>query len=203
MQRLSDISTIRAVMEKNGFSFSKALGQNFLINPSVCPRMAEMSGAADCAGAIEVGPGIGVLTYELSQVSKKVVTIELDKRLLPVLDETLADCDNVKVINDDVMKIDLHRVIEEEFNGEEVAVCANLPYYITSPVIMKLSEPRLPIVCTARHARVRRCQCGRAVLRRAGNFVRGQPRQLYARTECGFRRHSVAYSKRTACGCVR
>ena len=130
MQRLSDISTIRAVMEKNGFSFSKALGQNFLINPSVCPRMAEMSGAADCAGAIEVGPGIGVLTYELSQVSKKVVTIELDKRLLPVLDETLADCDNVKVINDDVMKIDLHRVIEEEFNGEEVAVCANLPYYI-------------------------------------------------------------------------
>ena len=133
MQRLSDISTIRAVMEKNGFSFSKALGQNFLINPSVCPRMAEMSGAADCAGAIEVGPGIGVLTYELSQVSKKVVTIELDKRLLPVLDETLADCDNVKVIND------------EEFNGEEVAVCANLPYYITSPVIMKLLEDRLPI----------------------------------------------------------
>ena len=145
MQRLSDISTIRAVMEKNGFSFSKALGQNFLINPSVCPRMAEMSGAADCAGAIEVGPGIGVLTYELSQVSKKVVTIELDKRLLPVLDETLADCDNVKVINDDVMKIDLHRVIEEEFNGEEVAVCANLPYYITSPVIMYLLESRIPI----------------------------------------------------------
>ena len=145
MQRLSDISTIRAVMEKNGFSFSKALGQNFLINPSVCPRMAEMSGAADCAGAIEVGPGIGVLTYELSQVAKKVVTIELDKRLLPVLDETLADCDNVKIINDDVMKIDLHRVIEEEFNGEEVAVCANLPYYITSPVIMKLLEDRLPI----------------------------------------------------------
>ncbi len=132
-------------MEKNGFSFSKALGQNFLINPSVCPRMAEMSGAADCAGAIEVGPGIGVLTYELSQVAKKVVTIELDKRLLPVLDETLADCDNVKVINDDVMKIDLHRIIEEEFNGEEVAVCANLPYYITSPVIMKLLEDRLPI----------------------------------------------------------
>ena len=94
---------------------------------------------------LEVGPGIGVLTYELSQVSKKVVTIELDKRLLPVLDETLADCDNVKVINDDVMKIDLHRVIEEEFNGEEVAVCANLPYYITSPVIMKLLEDRLPI----------------------------------------------------------
>lgn len=146
MQRLSDISTIRAVLEKNGFHFSKALGQNFLINPSVCPRMAALSGAADCAGAVEVGPGIGVLTWELSQVAKKVVSIELDKRLLPVLDETLADCDNVKILNADVMKLDLRRMIEEEFPGGEVAVCANLPYYITSPVIMRLLEERLPVM---------------------------------------------------------
>lgn len=145
MQRLSDISTIRAVMEKNGFSFSKALGQNFLINPSVCPRMAALSGAADCAGAVEVGPGIGVLTWELSQVAKKVVSVELDKRLLPVLGETLADCGNVKIVNADVMKHDLRRMIEEEFGGGQVAVCANLPYYITSPVIMRLLEERLPI----------------------------------------------------------
>lgn len=145
MQKLSDISTIRAVLEKNGFHFSKALGQNFLINPSVCPRMAALSGAADCAGAVEVGPGIGILTWELSQVAKKVVSIELDKRLLPVLDETLADCDNVKILNADVMKLDLRRMIEEEFPGGEVAVCANLPYYITSPVIMRLLEERLPV----------------------------------------------------------
>lgn len=145
MQKLSDISTIRAVLEKNGFHFSKALGQNFLINPSVCPRMAALSGAADCAGAVEVGPGIGVLTWELSQVAKKVVSIELDKRLLPVLDETLADCDNVKILNADVMKLDLRQMIEEEFPGGEVAVCANLPYYITSPVIMRLLEERLPV----------------------------------------------------------
>lgn len=145
MQRLSDISTIRAVMEKNGFSFSKALGQNFLINPSVCPRMAALSGAADCAGAVEIGPGIGVLTWELSQVAKKVVSVELDKRLLPVLGETLADCGNVKIVNADVMKLDLRRMIEEEFGGGQVAVCANLPYYITSPVIMRLLEERLPI----------------------------------------------------------
>lgn len=145
MQKLSDISTIRAVLEKNGFHFSKALGQNFLINPSVCPRMAALSGAADCAGAVEVGPGIGVLTWELSQVARKVVSIELDKRLLPVLDETLADCDNVKILNADVMKLDLRRMIEEEFPGGEVAVCANLPYYITSPVIMRLLEERLPV----------------------------------------------------------
>lgn len=145
MQKLSDISTIRAVLEKNGFHFSKALGQNFLINPSVCPRMAALSGAADCAGAVEVGPGIGVLTWELSRVAKKVVSIELDKRLLPVLDETLADCDNVKIVNADVMRLDLRRMIEEEFPGGEVAVCANLPYYITSPVIMRLLEERLPV----------------------------------------------------------
>ena len=145
MQRLSDISTIRAVMEKNGFSFSKALGQNFLINPSVCPRMAALSGAADCAGAVEVGPGIGVLTWELSQVAKKVVSVELDKRLLPVLGETLVDCGIVKIVNADVMKLDLRRMIEEEFGGGQVAVCANLPYYITSPVIMRLLEERLPI----------------------------------------------------------
>ena len=145
MQKLSDISTIRAVLEKNGFHFSKALGQNFLINPSVCPRMAALSGAADCAGAVEVGPGIGVLTWELSKVAKKVVSIELDKRLLPVLDETLVDCDNVKILNADVMKLDLRRMIEEEFPGGEVAVCANLPYYITSPVIMRLLEERLPV----------------------------------------------------------
>ncbi len=145
MQKLSDIATIRTVLEKNGFRFSKALGQNFLINPSVCPRMAEMSGAADCAGAVEIGPGIGVLTWELSQVARKVVSIELDQRLLPVLAETLADCDNVKIIRADVMQLDLGRMIAEEFGGKEVAVCANLPYYITSPVIMRLLEERLPV----------------------------------------------------------
>ncbi len=143
--RLSDISYIREVMERHGVNFAKSLGQNFLINPTVCPKMADLSGARDEAGAIEVGPGIGVLTYELSKVSKKVVSIELDKRLLPVLDETLANCDNVKIVNDDIMKIDLKKLIDEEFGGEKVAVCANLPYYITSPVIMRLLEEKLPI----------------------------------------------------------
>lgn len=145
MSRLSDISYIRTVMSKHGVNFSKALGQNFLINPSVCPRMAEMSGAQDEEGVIEVGPGIGVLTYELSQKAKKVVSIELDTRLLPVLEETLGDCNNVKVVNADVMKIDLKKLIDEEFGGKDVAVCANLPYYITSPVIMRFLEERLPI----------------------------------------------------------
>lgn len=145
MSRLSDISYIRDVMGRHGVHFSKALGQNFLINPSVCPRMAESCGADEHTGVIEVGPGIGVLTYELSQKAKKVVAVELDQRLLPVLGETLAGRDNVQIVNEDVMKIDLNRLIAEEFAGMEVAVCANLPYYITSPVVMRLLEERLPI----------------------------------------------------------
>ena len=145
MENLSNIGTIKEILSKHGFTFSKALGQNFLVNPSVCPRMAENCGADKETGVIEVGPGIGVLTNELAKVAKKVVAIELDKRLLPVLKETLADHDNVKVINDDVLKVDLHKLISEEFPNMNVVVCANLPYYITSPVIMKLLEEKLPI----------------------------------------------------------
>lgn len=145
MNRLSDIGTIKDILSRHGFTFSKSLGQNFLINPSVCPRMAEYSGAGSGVGVIEIGPGIGVLTNELCQLADKVVAVELDKRLLPVLDETLAEYDNLRVVNADVLELDLHKLIEEEFEGMEVVVCANLPYYITSPVIMKLLEDRLPI----------------------------------------------------------
>ena len=145
MKKLSDIGTIKGILAKHGFSFSKSLGQNFLVNPSVCPKMAEMSGARAGTGVIEIGPGIGVLTYELAQRADKVVSIELDKRLIPVLNETLEEFDNVKIINDDVLKVNLRELIEKEFAGKNVIVCANLPYYITSPVIMKLLEDRLPI----------------------------------------------------------
>ncbi|MBQ8503144.1 MAG: 16S rRNA (adenine(1518)-N(6)/adenine(1519)-N(6))-dimethyltransferase RsmA [Clostridia bacterium] len=145
MQNLSDIGVIRAVMEKHGFNFSKALGQNFLINPSVCPRMAEMCGADENTGVIEIGTGVGVLTAELAKRAKKVVAIELDSRLLPVLEETLSDFDNIEILNEDVMKVDLHALIREKFEGMKVVVCANLPYYITSPVITMLLESRLPV----------------------------------------------------------
>lgn len=142
---LSNIGTIKDILGRHGFTFSKSLGQNFLINPSVCPKMAEQSGAKKGVGVIEVGPGIGVLTCQLAERADRVVAIELDKRLLPVLDETLAEYDNIKIINDDILKIDLKKLIETELRGMEVVVCANLPYYITSPVIMKLLEDRLPI----------------------------------------------------------
>ena len=145
MPNLSDISVIKDIMTRHGFSFSKALGQNFLINPSVCPRMAEMCGIDENTGVIEVGPGIGVLTKELALRAKKVVSIELDDRLPAVLRETLAEFDNVEIVEGDFLKTDLHKLIEEKFKGMKVVVCANLPYYITSPVIMYLLESKLPI----------------------------------------------------------
>ncbi|MDD6490395.1 MAG: 16S rRNA (adenine(1518)-N(6)/adenine(1519)-N(6))-dimethyltransferase RsmA [Clostridia bacterium] len=145
MNKLSDISYVKAVLQKHGFTFSKSLGQNFLVNPTVCPRMAQMCGASEKVGVIEIGPGAGVLTCELAKIAWKVVAVELDKRLLPVLDETLSDFDNIKVINADAIKLDFKQLIKEEFNSGEVVICANLPYYITSPVIMRLLEERLPI----------------------------------------------------------
>lgn len=146
MYNLSDINTISGILSRYGFSFSKSLGQNFIIDESVCPQMAECAIPHPDCGVIEIGPGIGVLTVELSKRAKKVVSIELDKRLLPILDETLKDCDNVKVINADIMEIDLKSVIEEEFPGMDVVICANLPYYITSPVIMLLLEQQLGVL---------------------------------------------------------
>ena len=143
---LYDINTIKKILSKYGFTFSKALGQNFLIDPNVCPKMAQSLNADSKTGVLEIGPGIGVLTKELCKVAKKVVSIELDKRLLPVLDETLADFDNLEIVNGDVMELDLKKLIKEKFEGcDNIKVCANLPYYITSPIIMMLLENELPI----------------------------------------------------------
>lgn len=143
---LSDLNTVRAVLSRHGFSFSKALGQNFLIDGTVCPRMAEAAVCSPEDGVLEIGPGIGVLTAQLGLRAKKVVAVELDKRLLPVLEETLGEFDNVEVVNGDVLKLDLAKLIAEKFaDCKRVSACANLPYYITSPVIMRLLEERLPL----------------------------------------------------------
>ncbi len=144
-RKLTDIGYIRELLDRHGFTFSKKLGQNFLINPSVCPRMAEASGATAASGVLEIGPGFGVLTRELAAVAGRVVAVELDERLPAVLAETLAGCSNVEVVSGDCMQLDLAALIAEKFPDMEVAVCANLPYYITSPIIMMLLESRLPV----------------------------------------------------------
>ncbi|MGN1417612.1 MAG: 16S rRNA (adenine(1518)-N(6)/adenine(1519)-N(6))-dimethyltransferase RsmA [Oscillospiraceae bacterium] len=161
MENLTNVNVIKDIMSRHGMTFSKGLGQNFIINPSVCPRIAEMGNAKPGFGVIEIGTGVGVLTNELARRADKVVAVEIDERLIPILDETLAEYDNVKIINEDVMKTDLKKVIEEEFQGLDTAVCANLPYYITSPIIMMLLESRLPIktitVMVQKEAGVRLC----------------------------------------------
>lgn len=144
MEKLSDLSVIRNILSRHGFTLSHTLGQNFLINPSVCPKMAQMCGANEEVGVLEIGPGIGVLTQELCLRAKKVVSIEIDKRLIPLLQETMAEHNNLKIICADVMKLDLHALFAQEFAGLQVVLCANLPYYITSPIIMRLLEEKLP-----------------------------------------------------------
>ncbi len=142
---LSNANTLKRLLSQHGFSFKKSLGQNFLIDSTVCPAMAKASADKD-TGVLEIGPGVGVLTSELSKVAKRVVAIELDERLKKLLPITLSDCDNVEIIYGDAMKLDLKSIIAEKFaDCEKVTVCANLPYYITSPIVMMLLESRLPI----------------------------------------------------------
>ena len=147
--QLCDINTVRELMEKYGLTLKKSYGQNFLINPEVPRRIAESSRSfADCdkpAGVIEIGPGVGALTQYLCQEYDKVLAIELDRGLIPLLHEALGEYDNYKVLEADFMKTDLASLIDEHFrditdNGGTVSICANLPYYITSPVIMKIFE---------------------------------------------------------------
>lgn len=143
--QLTNIGVIKDLFERHGFSFTKSLGQNFLINPSICPKIAEMGGCKSGVCALEIGTGVGVLTQELAKRCDKVVAVEIDTGLKPILEETLAEFDNVEVVFADVMETDLKSLIAEKFGDSEVVVCANLPYYITSPVIMRVLEEKLPV----------------------------------------------------------
>lgn len=137
---LCDYETIQNLLLRHGFRFSKSMGQNFLIDPAVPQAIAEASGADEHCGVLEIGPGIGPLTVELAKRAGKVVSVELDQALLPVLTETLADSPNAEVIPGDILKLNLPELIAEKFDGLTPMVCANLPYNITSPVLALLSE---------------------------------------------------------------
>ena len=140
---LCDVNTIKALLARHGFHFSKSLGQNFLIEAWVPRDIAEVSGAGAGVGVVEIGPGIGPLTVELARRAEKVAAIELDRALLPILDETLAGFDNVSVISGDVMSLDLKALVQEHMPGLTPMVCANLPYNITTPVLHLLLESGL------------------------------------------------------------
>ena len=142
---LCDIETIRAVLGRHGFHFSKSLGQNFLTDITVPERIAEMSGARETGNVVEVGPGMGCLTAELCRRAEHVVSVELDRALLPVLAETMAEFDNFEVVQGDVLALDLAALCREKFGEGRAVACANLPYYITSPILMRLLEEKLPI----------------------------------------------------------
>ena len=141
---LTSPKTIREIADRFGFTFKKGLGQNFLTSQSVLEEIAEAADAQN-GGVLEIGPGFGVLTHELSSHAKKVVSLEIDERLIEILEFTLHDCDNVKIINKDVLKTNLSELIAEEFGNEKISVAANLPYYITTPIITTLLEGNLPI----------------------------------------------------------
>lgn len=140
---LTSPKVIRSIQDKFGFTFKKGLGQNFLTSNDI---LEDITDAADIdGGVIEIGPGFGVLTRALAEKAEKVISIELDERLLPVLQYTLSDFDNVKIVNADVLKLDLNSLIREEFGSQKVSIAANLPYYITTPIITRLLEEKLPV----------------------------------------------------------
>ena len=139
---LCDRETLRALLGRHGFRFSKSMGQNFLIDRSVPAEIAAASRADRTCGVLEIGPGVGCLTAELAERAGKVVSVELDKNLLPVLAETMAPYGNVNIVPGDALRLDLEALAEEEFAGLRPLVCANLPYNITTPVLTKLVEAR-------------------------------------------------------------
>ncbi len=145
MKNLSDINVIKSVMSRHGVTFNKGLGQNFLVDPNVCPEMADNADLNENTCVVEIGPGVGVLTAELAKRAGKVLSFEVDNRLLPVLDETLSDFNNIEIINQDVLKANLKEIFRDKCKGMDISVCANLPYYITSPIIMMLLESKLPL----------------------------------------------------------
>lgn len=143
MYELTDPKIIKYLCSKYGFTFSKSMGQNFITDPDV-PYIMAKTATDGAEGVIEIGPGFGTLTAALAMNAEKVVSIELDKRLEGVLGETLAGFDNISFIWEDCLKVNLKQLMEDEFNGMNVSVAANLPYYITTPVLMALLESRLP-----------------------------------------------------------
>lgn len=145
MDRLSSHRKTKEVVDKHGFRFSKSLGQNFLIDDNVIDRILDGARLSKGDKIIEVGPGIGTLTREMGRVADKVVAIEIDKTLIPILKDTLDEFENIEVINQDILKVNVEDLVKEKLNGGPVKLVANLPYYITTPIVMKFLEEDIPV----------------------------------------------------------
>ncbi|NDI37076.1 16S rRNA (adenine(1518)-N(6)/adenine(1519)-N(6))-dimethyltransferase RsmA [Chengkuizengella sediminis] len=146
LERISSLKNTKEIIKRYGFSFKKSLGQNFLIDQNILEKIVNAAELDQNKGALEIGPGIGALTQSLAQSAGKVTAIELDQRLIPILNDLLQPYDNVEVIHGDVLKLDLNSMIKEQFKDQvEISVVANLPYYVTTPIIMALLEKQLPI----------------------------------------------------------
>ncbi len=145
MDRLSSPSATKRIVESHGFKFSKSLGQNFLIDSNVVDNIVEGANIGPEDYVIEVGPGIGTLTREIAKRAKKVIAVEIDKNLIPILGKTLSDLENVELINEDILKMDVKKVIDEKLEGKRVKLIANLPYYITTPIVMRFIEEEIPV----------------------------------------------------------
>ncbi|MCU9810683.1 MULTISPECIES: 16S rRNA (adenine(1518)-N(6)/adenine(1519)-N(6))-dimethyltransferase RsmA [Paraclostridium] len=145
MDRLSSHRKTKEVVDKHGFKFSKSLGQNFLIDDNVIDKILDGARLSEGDKIIEVGPGIGTLTREMGKVADKVVAIEIDKTLIPILKDTLDEFENIEVVNQDILKVDVQGLVNEKLSGGPVKLVANLPYYITTPIVMKFLEEDIPV----------------------------------------------------------
>ncbi len=145
MEKLSNPQVTIDTIKKYDFAFQKKFGQNFLIDEHVLTKIVSAAGITKDDMVIEVGPGFGTMTQWLAEAAREVVAVEIDKHLIPILEQTLADYDNITVINEDILKLDVNKLIEEKNNGKPVKIVANLPYYITTPIIMGLFENHVPV----------------------------------------------------------
>lgn len=143
---LCNPTELKALLNRHGFNFSKTLGQNFLIGKNVLNKIVSASELNENSCVLEIGPGAGTLTRRLAETGARCTAVEIDKALLPILGETLAGFDNFNLINSDILKVDLKKLIKDEFDNKPFHVIANLPYYITTPIIMQILESRLPVV---------------------------------------------------------
>ncbi len=145
MAYLGNPSGTIEVLQKYNFNFQKKFGQNFLIDPHVLDKIISAAEITKDDCVLEIGPGIGTMTQYLAESAREVVAVEIDKNLIPILEDTLSEYDNVTVINEDILKVDIARIVQEKNNGNPIKVVANLPYYITTPIIMGLFESHVPL----------------------------------------------------------